>query len=114
MYRSPILQAKANGTVLLQRKSKSGFQSDQGRSSDPIKYRFKQVVTDEQAILKLLLGQKATGQLTEIKTSRIAIIGGKDTLKKKLHLGLLAFLLQEIAKLVFNSRQLSVLRIEHQ
>jgi hypothetical protein len=112
-YRSPILQTKGNGTILLQRKSKAGFQSDQNRSSDPIRYRFKHVLTDEQAVLKLLLGQKAS-QLTETNTTRIAIIGGKDTLKKKLHLGLLAFLLQETAKLFANSRKLSVVKIEHQ
>lgn len=44
-------------------------------------------------------------------TKRVAIIGGRDTLKKKLHLGVLALLLQAAAKQLVASRETSVIAI---
>lgn len=49
------MQIKKGGTVLLQRQSKTSLMGQSGRIVDPIKYKFKNVTTDEQQIVKLLL-----------------------------------------------------------
>ena len=55
VYRSPILQIRAGNTVLLERKSKTSIRSRNGRISDPIKYKVKEVITEEQVMLNWLL-----------------------------------------------------------
>jgi len=56
VYRSPILQIKAGGQILLERKSKTAPLGKDNKILDPIKYKFKSIVTDEQMMIKLLFG----------------------------------------------------------
>ncbi len=46
VYRSPIIQIKPGGHVLLERKSKTAPIGKDHNIADPIKYRFKSVVVD--------------------------------------------------------------------
>jgi hypothetical protein len=55
VYRSPILQIKS-GAVTIERKSKTSALAvnNRNRIVDGIKYKFKNIVTDEQQLLKSL------------------------------------------------------------
>ena len=113
VYRSPILQIKGNSTVLLERRSKTSIHSKSNRITDPIKYKFKNVVTDEQAMLRHLLGTGKELDMNYVESNKVVIVGGRDTLKKKLHLGLLAYLLQVAANQVVRHRSDMFVTIEH-
>ncbi len=52
--------------------------------------------------------------MTRRESKKIAIVGKRDTLKKKLHLGLMAFILQSISNLICNTRNNILVKIEHQ
>jgi dihydrofolate reductase len=114
VYRSPILQVKSGGTILLERKSKTSIHGHSQRISDALKYRFKHVLTDEQTLLRHLFGGSKALDLNHPQSSKILVVGGKDTLKKKIHLGLLAFLLQAASQQIYSHRNSFFVTVEHQ
>lgn len=55
LYRSPIIQMRNNNTIVLERKSKTtNIASNKNKIVDGIKFKFKNIVTDEQLLLKSL------------------------------------------------------------
>ena len=51
--------------------------------------------------------------LNYVESNKVVIAGGKDTLKKKLHLGLLAFLMQIAANEIRTIRRPFFIHLEH-
>ena len=53
-------------------------------------------MTDEQTLLKLLLTGREEIELPLRSEGRIGIVGGSQTLKKKIHLGLVAIVMESL------------------
>jgi len=71
------------------------------------------VVTDEQEMIRQLLQGSKPFSFGHVESNKVLIIGGRDTLKKKLHLGLLAYLLQTASLQVQNSSRSFFIKVEH-
>ena len=46
-------------------------------------------------------------------SNKVIIVGGRDTLKKKLHMGLLAYLMQVAANSIMTTRKAFFINVEH-
>lgn len=108
VYRSPILQVKP-GCLILERKSKTSnlVVGNRTKIVDGFKYKFRNVVTDEQVLLHSLFG--ATRE-----SSRVAIVGGRESLKKKIHMGLLAYCHEFLSKELQHAQGAVAVKFEHQ
>jgi hypothetical protein len=116
VYRSPILQLKP-GCITLERKSKTSSLATAGnrtRIVDGFKYKFKAVMTDEQLLLKHLFCSEETLNFEKRESNKIAIVGGRESLKKKLHMGLLAYCHQQLALEVNSTHRSLLIKLEHQ
>lgn len=116
VYRSPILQLKP-GCLTLERKSKTSALTSAGsrtRIVDGLRYKFKTVLTDEQLLLKYLFCGEEELSFEKRESNKIAIVGGREALKKKLHMGLLAYCHQQLAQEVGQTHRSIIIKLEHQ
>lgn len=87
------MQMKNKNTLILARQSKLLPQKTaEQRIVDGKKYKFTQTIeTDEQEVIKNVLRQDH---------NMVAIVGGHQTLKKKLHMSIIAHAIDKILKIV--------------